>query len=537
MSSKQRSFNLADLFEVVVDCVPDRIAFRCGGRALTYRQLDERANRFGNALRARSLGRGDHVGIQLYNSLEFLESFLGCCKVGAVPVNVNYRYVSEELRYLFSTLDLKALVYGDDFESEVAATTPHVPMLTTLLRVGGANPPAGVEDYAAAIDAAAPELADTGRSDDDIYMLCTGGTTGMPKGVMWPHKAIFMAALGGGGVYFGRPPIQRPEELAEFVPHGPPMVAFPVAPMMHGAAMWSTLISLFSGHTIVVNDQPRFDAEHVWDVVVREGANTLSVVGDAMALPLIRALELQPERWDLSRLRVFGSGGAIFTEHAQARLKAIAPHITCFNGMGTSESGTMGGRADRKRSDGCIVLDARPDLAVIDDEGRIVTTPRVEGTLARTGYLPVGYYGDPAKTAATFVKIDGRVWAVTGDRARLDDSGAIVVLGRGSQCINTGGEKVFPEEVEEAALRYEAVMDVLVAGAPDERWGEKVVAVVAVLPGKQFDRAEFERVCRERLAGYKIPRDVVIVDAIKRSPAGKADYAWAKQMAKKSVAV
>jgi len=532
--SSQRSYNLADLFEIVVGCVPDRIAFRCGSHSLTYRQLDERANRFGTALRARSLGRGDHVGIQLYNSVEYLESFLGCCKVGAVPVNVNYRYVSDELHYLFSTLDFKALVYDADFEGEVAATAPRVPTLRTLLRVGGADLPAGVEDYAVALAAASPELLDPGRSDDDIYMLCTGGTTGMPKGVMWPHKSIFMAALGGGGIYFRRPPVQRPEELAEFVPHGPPLVVFPVAPMMHGAAMWATLISLFSGHTIVVNDEARFDAEHVWDVVVREGANILSVVGDAMALPLIRALEQQPGRWDVSRLHIFGSGGAIFTEQTQARLKAAVPHIMCANGMGSSESGMLGGRAEGDRAGGCIVLDARPDLALIDDEGRMVTAPGIEGTLARTGYLPVGYYGDAAKTAATFVKIDGRVWAVTGDRARLDAAGNIVVLGRGSQCINTGGEKVFPEEVEEAALRYEAVMDVLVAGVPDERWGQKVVAMIAVLPDKQFDRTEFERVCRERLAGYKIPRDVVIVEAIKRSPAGKADYAWAKQVAMES---
>ncbi|MEZ5532701.1 MAG: acyl-CoA synthetase [Steroidobacteraceae bacterium] len=532
--SRPRSYNLADLFEIVAGCVPDRIAFRCGSHSLTYRQLDERANRFGSALRARSIGRGDHVGIQLYNSVEYLESFLGCCKIGAVPVNVNYRYVSEELRFLYTTLDFKALVYGADFADEVAATVPHVPTLKTLLRVGGTHPPAGVEDYATVLAAASPDLADPGRSDDDIYMLCTGGTTGMPKGVMWPHKSIFMAALGGGGIFFRRPPVQRPEELAEFVPHGPPMVFFPVAPMMHGAAMWATLISLFSGHTVVVNDETHFDAEHIWDVVVREGVNILSVVGDAMALPMIRALEQHPGRWDLSRLRIFGSGGAIFTEHAQARLKAAVPHIAFANGMGSSESGMLGGRAEGDRAGGCIVLDPRPDLALIDDEGRTVTVPGVEGTLARTGYLPVGYYGDEAKTAATFIRIDGRVWVLTGDRARLDTAGSIVVLGRGSQCINTGGEKVFPEEVEAAALRYEAVQDVLVVGAPDERWGQKVVAVIAVLPERQFDRAAFEQVCRERIAGYKLPRDIVFVDAIRRSPAGKADYAWARRVATES---
>ena len=529
--SRARTYNLADLFEIVAACVPDRIAFRCGSHTLSFRELDERANRAGSALRARGIGRGDHVGIQLYNSVEYLEAFLGCCKVGAVPVNVNYRYVSEELSYLFRTLDLKALVYGTDFEAEVAATVPRVPTLRTLLRVGGGERPAGVDDFAAVMASGSSQLDDPGRSDDDIYMLCTGGTTGMPKGVMWPHKAIFMAALGGGGIYFGRPPIRRPEELSEFVPHGPPLVLFPAAPMMHGAAMWATLISLLSGHTVVVNDETRFDPDHVWDVAVREGVNILSVVGDAMALPLIRALEQHPGRWELSRLYIFGSGGAIFTEQAQQRLRALLPHIKTANGMGSSESGTLGGRENADRTGGAIVLDARPDLALIDDAGRIVTAPGAEGTLARTGYVPIGYYGDPVKSAATFVKIDGRVWAVTGDRARVDDGGNFVVLGRGSQCINTGGEKVYPEEVEEAALRHEAIKDVLVVGVADERWGQKVAAVVALLPGKPFDQADFERVCRQRLAGYKVPRAVVIVDEVKRSPAGKADYGWAKRVA------
>ncbi|MBP6105039.1 MAG: AMP-binding protein [Steroidobacteraceae bacterium] len=530
--SRPRTFNLADLFEIVAGCVPDRTAFRCGEHSLTFRELDESANRFGSALRARGLGRGDHVGIQLYNSVEYLEAFLGCCKVGAVPVNVNYRYVSEELAYLFRTLDFKALVYGVDFETEVAATVPRVPTLKTLLRVGGDGRAVAVEDFAAVIASGSRELEDPGRSDDDIYMLCTGGTTGMPKGVMWPHKAIFMSALGGGGIYFRRPPIQRPEELAEFVPHGPPLVYFAVAPMMHGAAMWASLIALFAGYTVVVNDESRFDPEHVWDLIVRDGVNILSVVGDAMALPLIRALEQHSARWDLSRLVVFGSGGAIFTEAAQARLKAVLPRIKTTNGMGSSESGVLGARENADRSGaGCIVLDARPDLAVIDDAGRLLTAPGSEGTLARTGYLPIGYYGDPAKTAATFVKAGDRTWCVTGDRARIDEEGNFVVLGRGSQCINTGGEKVYPEEVEEAALRCDAIKDVLVVGAPDERWGQKVVAVVSLLPEQQLDQAAFERVCRERLAGYKVPRSIVIVDEIKRSPAGKADYGWAKRVA------
>ncbi len=529
--SRRRTYNLADLFEIVAAAVPDRIAFRCGGRQLTYRELDRRASQLGSALRARGLGRGDNVGIQLYNSAEYLETFFACCKIGAAPVNVNYRYVSDELVYLFKTLELKALVYGAEFEQEVATAVPVIPTLKTLLRAGAGPLPAGVEDYAAAQAAGSPALDDPERSDNDIYMLCTGGTTGMPKGVMWPHKAIFMAALGGGGIYFRRPPIQRPEELTEFVPHGPPLVYFATAPMMHGAAMWASLISLLAGHTVVVNDEPRFDAEHVWDIVVRDGVNIISIVGDAMALPLIRALEKEPGRWDLSRLITFGNGGAVFSQQAQDRLKALLPRIMISNSMGSSESGTIGGNDRGSHAGGFMSIEPRPDLAVIDDERKIVSAPGSEGTLARTGYTPIGYYGDPKKSAETFINIGGRIWAMTGDRVRIDERGHYIVMGRGSQCINSGGEKVYPEEVEEAALRYDAVNDVLVVGVPDERWGQKVVAVMTLMPGAKFDQAAFDRVCRERLAGYKVPRAVVIVDELKRSPAGKADYSWAKKVA------
>ena len=529
--STHRTFNLADLFEIVASVVPQRVAFKCGAQQLSFRQLDERASRLASALRSRGVRRGDNVGIQLYNSAEYLETFFACCKIGAAPVNVNYRYVAEELAYLFSTLELKALVFGAAFDEEVGRTASRVPTLKLLLRVGQGGAASGALDYGEVLASGAPTLSDPDRSDIDIYMLCTGGTTGMPKGVMWPHKSILMAALGGGGIYFGRPPIKTPEELAEFVPHGPALTYFATAPMMHGAAMWATLISLLAGHTVVVNDQPSFDAEHVWDIVVRDGVNILSVVGDAMALPLIRALEIQPGRWNLQHLRTFGNGGAVFSKHLQERLKALLPHISINNSMGSSEAGLVGGKERPPGSDGMLQMEPRPDLAVIDDELCIVTAPGSEGTLARTGYTPIGYYGDPKKSAETFITLSGRLWVLTGDRARIDVDGQYVILGRGSQCINSGGEKIYPEEVEEAARRYAAVGDVQVVGVPDERWGQKVAAVVQVAAGASFDRTEFDRICRNHLSGYKVPKVVCLVDQMQRSPAGKADYTWAKKVA------
>ena len=529
--TRARTFNLADLFEIVASCVPERLAFRCGPQQLSYRELDRRATQLASALHGRGIRRGDNVGIQLYNSAAYLETFFACCKIGAAPVNVNYRYVADELSYLFGTLELRALVYGEEFEAEVAAAVPRVPTLRTLVRVGRSEVPSGVLPYEPLVASGCEELDDPDRSDNDIYMLCTGGTTGMPKGVMWPHKSILMAALGGGGIYFGRPPIQRPEELTEFVPQGRPLTYFATAPMMHGAAMWASLISLLAGHTVVVNDEPRFDAEHVWDIVVRDGANVLSIVGDAMALPLIQALEREPARWDLSRLITFGNGGAVFSQALQARLKALLPRIGISNSLGSSESGLIGGKDRGDHHGGFMVFEPRPDIAVVDDEGRIVATTGAEGTLARTGYTPIGYYGDPAKSAETFVNIDGRLWVLTGDRARIDEQGHYVVMGRGSMCINTGGEKVYAEEVEEAVRRYDAIEDVLVVGVPDECWGQKAVAVVSQAPGASFNLDNFGRVCREKLAGYKLPRAVVMSDGIRRSPAGKADYAWAKTVA------
>jgi acyl-CoA synthetase (AMP-forming)/AMP-acid ligase II len=534
-----RTFNLADIFEVVAQAVPERTAFVCGAQRLSFAQLDERATRLASALRAQGVQRGHHVGIQLHNSAAYLETFFACCKLGAAPVNVNYRYVADELAYLFRTLELRALVHGEAFEAEVTKALPQVPSLALRVPVGPSTTTTNAADtgvrcmsFDSLMASGGPQLEDPDRSGDDIFMLCTGGTTGLPKGVMWPHRSLFMAALGGGGIYFRRPPIAAPEELATLVPAGPALTYFAVAPLMHGAAMWATLISLFAGHTVVVNDEPAFDAAHVWDIVVRDGVNILSIVGDAMALPLVQALEREPGRWNLQRLMVFGNGGAVFSRHLQDRLKACVPHVMVNNGMGSSESGLVGG-GDKPvgNKEGLIRITPRPDLAVIDESHQLRTAPGDEGTLARTGYTPVGYYGDPKKTAETFVTIEGRLWVLTGDRARIDDNGDYLVLGRGSGCINTGGEKVFPEEVEEAARRCAAVRDVLVVGLPDERWGQRVTAVVEPEPGQAFDRAEFDRVCRAHLSGYKVPRTVVLAERIRRSPAGKADYAWAKSFA------
>ena len=534
-----RTFNLADLFEVVAAAVPERTAFICGDQRLSFSELDQRATRLASALQNRGIGRGDNVGIELFNSAEYLETFLACCKIGAVPANVNYRYVAEELHYLLGSLELKALFFDESVAGEVGKIAGQLPKLRLKVQTG--TPPgvavvSGVDHYETLLSSGNTTVPTSGRSDDDQYLLCTGGTTGMPKGVVWPHKSLFMGALGGGGIYFQRPPIDKPEDLAALVTSAPPLSFFAIAPMMHGAAMWGSLISLMAGHAVVVNDQHHFDAEHILDIIERDQINIISMVGDAMALPLVKALEAHPGRWQLARLMVVGNGGAVLSAQLQQRLKAALPHVALSNGMGSSETGLMGSGEKPTKGDGFMVLKARPDLAVLSEDRQILSQPGDIGILARNGYTPIAYYGDAKKSAEVFVTVQDRLWVLSGDNARIDEDGNIVVLGRGSQCINTGGEKVFPEEVEEAVRRYAAVADVLVVGLPDDRWGQKVAAVVEIAAGHAFDGPEFERICRERLSGYKVPKAVFLTDRVQRSPAGKADYRWATQFAKNHTA-
>ena len=396
-----RTFNLADLFEIVAEAVPDRIAFICGEKRLSFRELDQRANQIAVALQQNGVQRGDNVGIELFNSSEYLEAFFACCKIGAAPANVNYRYVADELKHLLDSLQLKALFYDASVASEVQQVAPKLSHLKLCIQTGA--PQIGVTGavhYDTLLAAGKAALVDNDRHDNDLYLLCTGGTTGLPKGVVWPHKSLFMSALGGGGIYFQRPPIEKPEDLGPLVASAPPMSFFAIAPMMHGAAMWGTLISLLAGHAVVVNDQHHFDPEHILDITARDQVNIISMVGDAMALPLVKALEAHPGRWNLSHLRVVGNGGALVSAHVQERLKAAIPHIALSNGMGSSETGLMGSGAKPTKGDGFMVLKARPDLAVISETLQILSTPGDTGILARSGYTPVAYFGDATAHAS-----------------------------------------------------------------------------------------------------------------------------------------
>ena len=366
------------------------------------------------------------------------------------------------------------------------------------------------------------------RSEDDILLCYTGGTTGMPKGVMWPHRAFLFSCAGGAGFFNPHGPVVTPADIESRARDGYPLKLFPLAPLMHMAAMWALWGALLNGVTIILDEGRIFDPERMLDTAEREGANMIQFVGDAMATPLRDALKANPERWNLSHVVNLGSGGAVFSQHLKDDLKSLVPSAGITDGLGASETG-MSGMAE-KSEEGVMRLPANEFQQVVVD-GRIGGVGET-GFIARTGNTPVGYYGDPVKTAETFVRIEGTLWAVSGDAGRLDEDSKITVFGRGSTCINTGGEKVFPEEVEEALRTHPAIFDAVVAGQPDERWGERVVGVVSARAGAaRPDMAGLKAHLAEKLAGYKVPKALVWVDEIKRSPAGKQDYRWAKEVA------
>jgi len=533
-----RHLNLADLLEIVADTVPEREALVCGDVRLSYAELEQRANRLAHFLAARGVGKDDKVGLYLYNCNEYLEGMLACFKIRAVPVNVNYRYVDEELSYIFTNSEMVACIHHREFVPHIAAVRATAPRLATLVSVddGSSCDPAAIGSvgYDAALAAGSPARDFGERSADDLFILYTGGTTGMPKGVMWPHQAVFYAAMGGGGHFHPAGAIKEPEDIAVRAKEGFAVTGMALAPLMHGACWWYACIQLLAGGKLVLNPNRSLDGEQVWDIVARERINAISIVGDAMAIPLIDALEANTGRWDLSSVFNVGSGGAVFSESKQAKFREFFPNVMITNSFGSSESGQMGMDNGQRRGDaenGLGNVTRSPFMDVIVEDERRYAKPGEMGIFARSGHIPVGYYNDPVKTAKTFFEIEGKRWLLTGDSARLEEDGSITVFGRGSNCINSGGEKIFPEEVEQALKNHPAVFDALVVATPDERWGQKVTAVISLRGARRPTLEELQQTSRKHIAGYKVPRELHIVDEIPRQPSGKPNYGRAREIA------
>jgi len=532
-----RHFNIADLFEMVADKVPSRDALVCGAQRASYGLLEQRANQLAHHLSGRGIGPGDHVGLYLYNCNEYLEGMLACFKLRAVPINVNYRYVQDELEYIFNNAQMIACIHHREFSPHIAEVKAAAPDLATLIYVdddSGADPTRIDSHSYEAVLAGQSRGRDFGeRSDDDLFILYTGGTTGMPKGVMWPHKSVFFAAMGGGGWYHPDGAITDPEQIASRVGDFP-IVGMALAPLMHGACWWYACIQLLAGNTVVLNPAHSLVGEQVWDIVAREKVNSVTIVGDAMAIPLLETLDANPGRWELSSIFNIGSGGAVFSESKQDAFKAHFPNAFITNSFGSSESGSMGLDGGGKRGQGLgnVVRSDFMSVLVESEPGRWREAgPGEVGIFSRSGYIPKGYYNDPGKTASTFVEVAGQTWLLLGDEARLEPDDSITVYGRGSNCINSGGEKIYPEEVEQALKTHPGVFDCLVVATPDERMGSKVTAVVKAKPGVDLTLSGLQETAREHIAGYKVPRELHLVDEIPRAPSGKPAYPRALELA------
>lgn len=526
------AYNVADLLEHAVDAVPDRVAIICGDNRITYRELDERANRLAHHLAARGIGKGDHVGVYSRNSIQALEAMFATYKLRAAVVCVNYRYVAEEVRYIAENSDMKALIHERAYSGIVAEVLPQTPLLTDVIVVEDGTDldfrRYGATEYEAALAAESPARDFGERSSDDVYLLYTGGTTGFPKGVMWRHEDVWRV-LGGGINFVTGEYVADEWQLAKSATSSPTgIVMAPLPPLIHGAAQWATFITLNSGGTVVF--VPQFDAHDVWRAVQQHKVNVLAVAGDAMAKPLYEAYRAGD--YDASSMWAFSSNAALFSHSLKQQYIETFPNLFITDVIGASESGSTGLSVVTKDSDHTqgprVKFTAQAVL--LGEDGKVVEpAPGAIGLVARSGHVPIGYYKDPKKTETIFVESDGKRFVVPGDYGRYEADGSVTLLGRGSECINTGGEKVYPEEVEGALKSSPDVFDALVVGIKDERFGSSVAAVIAPREGVTLDLAGLDAHVRTKVAGYKVPRNYWIVDQVMRQPSGKANYPAAKR--------
>ncbi|MFI6984746.1 acyl-CoA synthetase [Embleya sp. NPDC050154] len=535
-------FNLADLFERAAGEYPEREAIVANGERRTYALLEERANRLAHHLRDSGVQPGDHVAVYAFNIIEWAEAMLAIYKIRAVCINVNFRYVADELAYLLDQAKPVAMVFQRQFTDRVAEVAPKVASLRHLLVVEDDTEPAaegtvtaeslGAVRYEDAMAAGSPERDFEPRSADDLYLLFTGGTTGLPKGVVWRQEDVIFA-LGGGIDPTNGERISRPEEMVEKGRNGQ-MTTFPIAPLMHGATQWGVLQNLAKGHRVVLID--KFDAHGVWETVVAERINVVLITGDAMARPLLESLD-EPrdgrESYDLSSLFALSSSAALFSPSLKEEFMERLG-IVVSDAIGASESGANGvgvavkGQTEQQSG---ITVKAVPDSVVLDEDLNPLPAG-VVGRLGRKGNIPLGYLGDPIKTAEVFrTGPDGTRYVVPGDYARLEGDGRITLLGRGSATINSGGEKIFTEEVEGAVKAHPEVYDAIVVGVPHPRWGQTVAVVVQPREGRSPNLADIQEHCRTKIAGYKVPRVLRIVERTQRTPTGKPDLQWALAVA------
>ncbi len=548
MSNAETTFNLAEVFGTVARAVGDSPFLVWRDRRLSYADIDARVDGFAHYLAGAGLGchterdrlaghesGQDHLGIYLRNGNEYLEAMIGSYRARVAPFNVNYRYVGEELVYLLTDANARALVYGAEFAPRVAEIRDRCPQLELLIQVAdhSQNPLLpGAVDFESILTTPAPAAGMPTPSGDDLYILYTGGTTGMPKGVLWRQHDIFLSSM-GGRPFGSDTALASYDELAEKArASAGAMALLMIPPFMHGAAQWAAFNAVTLGGKLAIPDHvDRLRPADALRVASREKVLSIPMVGDAVARPLVE--ELENGDYDLSGLVTVTNGGAPLSPTVRERILAALPKVIVLDAVGSSESGAqMSTFASPGAAVPAATFTPQSDTAVVAaDFSRVLAPGDGEGWLARRDLIPLGYLGDEAKTARTFPTIDGVRWSVPGDRARFLADGSIELLGRDSVTINSGGEKIFVEEVERAIAAHPDVYDVVVVGRPSERWGSEVVAIVQFADGRSAADDELVEVCHKSIARYKVPKAFIRADSIVRSPAGKADYRWAKAVA------
>ena len=547
------NFNIADIFESAVDTYAQRDCLVCDDQRRSYAEMEARANQLAHHLQAQGIGEGDHIGIYAMNCVEWVESIWACFKLRAKFININYRYVAEELAYVFDNADLKAVIVQRQYLpllAQLKATLPELQnklknKLQHILMIDDGTAPVDVNidyaNYEQAIVGQSTARDFAPRSEADQYIVYTGGTTGMPKGVVWRHREV-MFALGGAVDQVTQQPVSDASEIIARGKEGS-MTTMTIAPLMHGASQWAVISRAFEGGKVVLQSQ--FDAANTWHLIEREQINTVFIVGDAMARPMIEAYQAMATKPDTSSLIVLASSGALFSASIKDQFFECFPNLLIVDSIGASEVGGQGvalvQAGNTAMSGGGPTVNPLSGTVVLDEDTLqpIPAGSEKIGKVARRGYIPLEYYKDPVKTAQTFVvAADGERYSMPGDFARVEADGQITMLGRGSVSINSGGEKIFPEEVESAVKSHAGVFDCVVCGVPDAQWGSRVAAVIQLRDdflkaNKQPTLDDIQSHCRKKIAGYKVPREIHFVNAIPRSPAGKPDYQWAKSVALK----
>ena len=535
-------FNAADIFEGVVDRVPDREAIVHGSTRLTYKELDARSNKAANALKKLGIKKGSHIGIYAFNCVEWLEIMLGAYKLCAIPININYRYVEEELKYLIDNADMEAIFYHKQFSNKLENIKSHLPLLKDFICIEDNSGEDDVidksfnfEDLIANED---ESRLDVDRSGDDKYILYTGGTTGMPKGVVWRMEDVLMT-LGGGIDAVTGEKYPTPEAFADKCLQDQ-TIALALAPFMHGGAQWQSFNSFFSGWKLIINDQVSFDADYVWEVVAKEKVMNLTIMGDAMGRPLCDALPRAIEKGlDLSSLFVLSSTASVFSASIKDTILEYLPNLFLIDAVGSSETGATGVNIHTKdgklKDSGGGPKFTKPNFSEILnlDTKEVIPPSDTEtiGYLARKGHVPVAYYKDEEKSKKTFIEVGGVRYSIPGDMAKYEEDGQMTLLGRGSVSINSGGEKIFPEEVEMALKAHPNIFDCLVVGVKDDRWGQKVVAVIQRRENGKLSLDDIKDVASKYIASYKMPKEIVFSELIERAPSGKPNYQWAQEFA------